>query len=88
MESLDLILSEYKANEGYCTKQERSAWKSPSSEPEDSPWEGKSLKQDSIAEGWKLMPTSNSHLPEGAFSLPDVLAGVQKLTLKMLQIRS
>lgn len=62
MESLDLILSEYKANEGYCTKQERSAWKSPSSEPKDSPWEGKSLKQDSIAEGWKLKPTSNRHL--------------------------
>lgn len=42
-------------------KQERSAWKSPS-EPEASPWEGKSLKQDSIAEGWKLKPTSHSQL--------------------------
>lgn len=69
-------------------KQERSVWNSPSlSEPEDSPGEGESLKQDSIIEGWKLKPTISSHfcLREPSLS-PVVLAKVQKLTLKMIQI--
>lgn len=69
-------------------KQEKYVGNPHSPEPVDSSQEEESSKQGSRAQDWELKhgPSSHPCLREASLS-PVVLAGVQKLALKMLQIR-